>query len=67
MLKWLAGELVDLGLQAGRAWAKSPDSRDRICRSTDDAAPLHAGERRDQRALQRLVDRGQPFGDEAGL
>ena len=47
--------------------ANSPDRRERISRSIEDAAPFHPRQRHDQRALQRLVDRRHALGDEARL
>ena len=47
--------------------AKSPDSRDRICRSMAMPRASIRASTGDQRALQRLVDRGLAFGRESRL
>ncbi len=48
-------------------WAKSPASRDSMSPVDRDAAPLHARQHRDQRPLERLVDRRHMLGGETRL
>ena len=63
----LAGKLPDLGLEPHGLLgeiARQPRQHLAVDRN---AAPLHAGEHRDQRPLQGLVDRHHVLGDEAGF
>ena len=63
----IAGKLAHFVLQRGaalREFAREPRQHLPVDR---DAAPLHAREHRQQRALQRLVDAHHVLGDHAGL
>jgi hypothetical protein len=63
----LARDLLDLGFDTGRSLGEVAGETRQHLTIDRDAAPLHACEHRDQRAFQRLVDRGHVLGDEARL
>ena len=63
----LAGDLLNLGFDPRGGLgeiARQPRQHLAVDR---DAAPLHPRQHRDQRPLQRLIDRGHALGDKARL
>ena len=63
----LAGDFLNLGFDPRRGLGKVARQPRQHLTVDRDAAPFHPRQHRDQRPLQRLVDRGHPFRDEPRL